>query len=113
MMIKVVLPKISFFCESNALTRHFIFSQDDEEDEPEDDQDGDEVNDLELQVKGVSLTPRQDAKVECLLLKRPNVKSLENATYCCRKILCHCRSSQIESVRKVKNHHPCYFSDAI
>ena len=40
----------------------FNFSQDDEE-EPEDDQEGEEVNDLELQVKGVSLTPRQDAKV--------------------------------------------------
>ena len=56
------------------------------------------MNDLELQVKGVSLTPGQDAKVKHIFLKQPNVKSPENIIYCCQNILCHCRSSQIESV---------------
>ena len=40
----------------------FVFYQEDEE-EPEDDQEGEEVKDLGLQVRGVSLTPRQDQKV--------------------------------------------------
>lgn len=40
--------------------------EDGEEVVPEDDDDGDEVQDLGLQVQGVALTPRDQAKVQIL-----------------------------------------------
>ena len=48
------------------------------EEEPEDDHEEEEVNDLELQVKGVSLTPRQDLKVMYMIFIVVSMLSLND-----------------------------------